>query len=267
MAQNTMRVDRLGGPGVVKSVSRGQHDFIYRVSTVIDPKWNVGDRVELADGREFVYCLNAGNNALFAAHGCEFSETGYTSYTAFATNAAVGDTSVTVPAATHAALTEDELVGGTILIFDGATDLYTTTRYITGNAAASANAAFLCYLDAELSYAVTSGTSACETYKNPYASIEVASNAAKPKAGVPAAYVPASASYFWCQTKGTCWVAPQSTVNNNEGTGVCWRHDGSIEATATALGATVPDADTTQIAGYLQAGSQAGNGPLIKLVM
>jgi hypothetical protein len=120
-------------------------------------------------------------------------------------------------------------------------------------------------LDAELSYAITAATSACEIYRNPYSAIDVASDAALPKAGVPMAYVSAAENYFWLLKSGICWVAPQGTVNNNEGVGVCWRHDGSIEATATALGATVPDADTTQVAGYRVAGSQAGNGPLVML--
>lgn len=261
----TNRTVRLGEAGLVQGISRGMHDFLYRVSTVRDPQWNVGDEVEVGGGRKAVYALSTGANALFAAHGCEFSETGYTAITNFGVSAAVGDVEITIPAATHAALSKDELAGGFVIIFDGATDLYTTTRMITGNDASVLNVAFKVRLDAELSYAITSGTSKAETYKNPYASIVVASNAAKPKAGVPFSNVSAAANYFWLLKEGICWVAPQGTVNNNEGVGVCWRHDGSLEATATALGASVPDADTTQIAGYLVAGSQAGNGPLVML--
>ena len=91
----------------------------------------------------------------------------------------------------------------------------------------------------------------------------VASNAALPMAGVPMAYVPASESYFWILKEGICWIAPQSTVNDNGGVGICWRHDGSIEGTETALGGTVPAGDTSQIAGHRIVGSQAGNGPLV----
>lgn len=266
MAKVTLRTVRLGEAGLVQSVTRGMHDFLYRVSTVKDPKWNVGDEVEIGGGRKAVYAKNKGDNALYAAHGCEFTLTGLVSYTAFATNHAVGDTTITIPAATHAALTEDELVGGFVIIFDGSSDYYTTTRMITGNAVSAANAAITVYLDGELSYAVTSGTSAVEVYRNPYSAIDVASNAAKPKAGVPMAYVPASESYFWILKEGICWVAPQSTVGNDHGgVGICWRHDGSIEGTETALGGTVPAADGSQIAGYVVSGSQAGNGPLINL--
>lgn len=262
----TNRTVRLGGAGIVQGVSRGMHDFLYRVSTVKDPKWNIGDEVEIGGGRKAVYAKSTGANALYASHGCEFSLTGLVSYTAFATSHVVGSTQITIPAATHAALVEDELAGGFVIIFDGASDYYTTTRMITGNAASASGAAITVYLDGELSYAITSGTSACEVYRNPYSAIVVASDAAKPKAGCPMAYVPASESYFWILKEGICWVAPQSTVGNDHGgVGICWRHDGSIEGTETALGGTVPAGDGSQIAGYCISGSQAGNGPLIVL--
>ncbi len=264
MAEYTNRTVRLGGSGLVQSTTRGVHDFLYRVSTVRDPQWNVGDEVEVGGGRRAVYALSTGANALFAAHGCEFSETGYISITTFVVTAAKGDTEITVPAATHSALTKDELAGGFIIIFDGATDLHTTTRMITGNDAASANALFKVRLDAELAVAITTSFKT-EVYKNPYASIVVASNAAKPKAGIPFANVSAAANYFWILKEGICWVAPQSTVNDNGGVGVCWRHDGSLEGTETALGGTVPATDTSQIAGYLVAGDQTNNGPLVML--
>jgi len=62
-----------------------------------------------------------------------------------------------------------------------------------------------------------------------------------------------------------CWVSPQPTVNNNEGVGCMWRQDGSLEAVATALTATVPNGDSTQYAGHRVAGSEDGNGPLFNL--
>lgn len=263
--QYTNRALYLGEAGLVQSVSEGAHSFLYRVSTVKDPGWNVGDIVVVAGGRECIYAKSTGAAALFAAHGCEFSHTGLTSYTAFAVSAAVGDTKITSPAATHSALDKDELAGGTVLIFDGVNDYYTTTRYITGNDASSANALIVLYLDAKLDHAITSGTSASEVYRNPYSVIVVASNVALPIAGVPMARVPASASYFWLLKRGLTWIAPQSTVEDNGGVGICWRHDGTIEGTETALGGTVPTNDTSQIAGYRVAGSAAGNGPLVML--
>lgn len=241
--------------------------FLYDTpSTTKSTEFNVGDKVVLPDGREFRYAKSLGNNALFAAHGCQFTYTGYTAYTAFGVAAAVGDTEVTVPAATHGALSEDELRGGYIILFDGATDLNTTVRGIVGNDSADANAAFKVYLDAPLHNAIVAGTEACEVYQNPWAGMEVASNSALPVAGVPTTTVSAAANYFWVQTKGICWVAPQSGVGDNGGMLVMWRHDGSLESAETALGGlTVPSTDRSQIAGYCIQGSQAGNGPLLML--
>lgn len=255
----------LGDAGLVQSVSEGAHNFLYRVSTVKTPEWNVGDIVEVAGDRKCIYAKSTGASALFAAHGCEFSHTGLTAIATFAVSAAIGDTKITSAAATHDALDKDELAGGTVIIFDGVNDYYTTTRYITGNDASGENAKIVLYLDAKLNYAVTSGTSKSEVFRNPYSVITVAGNAALPKAGVPMARVPASASYFWLLKNGLTWIAPQSTVNDNGGVGICWRHDGTVEGTETALGGSVPTNDTSQIAGYRVAGSQAGNGPLVML--
>ncbi len=264
MAKGKNRQYYPGMQGLVQSQTGPDTDYLYRVSTVRDPKYWPGDAVTLPDKR-CVYALSAGNTAMFAAHGCEFTYTGLTSYTAFAISYAVGVQTIVAPAATHAALAEDELRNGYIIIFDGASDYYTTTRQIIGNAVSSANAAITLQLDAKIDYAITASTSAAEVYRNPYTGLDVASNAAIPKAGKPMARVPASAAYFWVQTAGVCWVAPQGTVNGNGGTSVMWRHDGSLESTETALAVTVAGNDTAQYAGYLLQGTQAGNGPLLML--
>jgi len=193
MARGKTKVNYLNRSGLVAHQDAPNWDFLYSVSTIKDPKWNMGDRVVLPDGREFRYAKSTGAAALYASHGCEFTYTGYISITNFGVSASVGDKEITAPAATHAALTKDELRGGYVIIFDGASDYYTTVRGIIGNDAAASGAAFKIYLDAALTYAITAGTSKCEVYQNPYAALTVASDAAKPKAGVPAAYVSASA--------------------------------------------------------------------------
>jgi hypothetical protein len=265
MAKYTNRVDYLGMAGIIQSVSEGAHNFLYRVSTVKDPKWNVGDRVVLADGRECVYAKSDGSAALYCAHGCEFSHTGLTSYTAFGKSYAAGVTTIEAPAATHDALDADELAGGTIIIFDGASDYYTTTRMIVGNAASGADAAITLYLDAAIDYAITAATSACEVYRNPYSALTLAGNEAKAKAGKPMAYVSAAENYFWVQKSGICWIAPHGTDSDNGGVGRVWREDGSLEALETAYSVTVATDDTAQYAGYCAAGSPGGNGPLFML--
>jgi len=263
--EGKIKVNYAGETGEVVPGSMPSYDFLYRVSTQRDPEWHAGDRVVLPDGREFRYARSTGDNALFAAHGCEFTYTGLVSYTAFATNHAVGVNEITVPAATHAALTADELRGGYVIIFDGSTDLATCTRQIIGNDVSAADAAFKIRLDASITNAIVSGTEAIEVYRNPYYALDVAATAGNPKAGLPATYVSASAQWFWVQTKGVCWIAPQSTVTGHGGVGVMWRHDGSLEGLETAIGGTVPAYDGTQYAGHRLIGDYSGNGPLLDL--
>jgi len=265
MTQGKAKVNYLNREGLVAVQNAPSWDFLYEVSLVKNPNYNLGDRVVLPDGREFRYAKNAGSAALYAAHGCEFTYTGYTAYTAFAVSAAIGAREITIPAATHAALTEDELRGGYVIIFDGASDYYTTTRGIIGNDAAAANALFKIRLDAAITYAITASTSACEAYQNPYAALTVGADATKPKAGVPASYVSASASYFWVQVKGITWAAPQGTDSDNGGVARVWRHNGGLESLETAYAITVATADTSQYAGYCVSGSPGGNGPLFML--
>jgi len=264
MAKGKAKVNYLGRAGLVAAKDAPDWSFLYDVSSTRDSKWNIGDRVVLPDGREFRYAKSVG--ACHAGHGCEFTYTGYTSYTAFAVAAAVGDKEVTVPAATHAALTTDELRGGYIIIFDGSDDSNTTVRGIIGNASAAADAAFKVYLDAKLTNAIVAGTEACEVYRNPYAALQDGSVNTYPKAGIPAAYVSASGKYFWVQTNGITWMSPQSGVGGSQGQhGAFWRHDGSIDKADTALATTVPAGSSSQYAGYCVAGNQAGNGPLFNL--
>ena len=239
-------------------------DFIYEVSTTKNPQYDIGDRVVLPDGREFRYAKSSGECK--PGQGCKFTYSGYTAYTALGVSTAIGATEITIAAATHAALTQDELRGGYVVIYNDATSTG-IFRGIVGNDVADANAAFVVYLDGKLAAACVAGTAATETFQNPYAAL-VTSNGAHPVsfAGVPAAYVSATGKYFFVQTKGPCWLAPQtSSVGAAGGIGCMFRHDGSLEAVVTALTATVPAGDNTQYAGFVLEGSQATNGPLFML--
>ncbi len=121
-------------------------------------------------------------------------------------------------------------------------------------------------LDAAITNAIVSGTEAVEVYRNPYAALDIKTSGAQPVAGLPAAYVSATAQYFWVQTKGISWIAPQSGVGGSNGQiGCFWRHDGSLDKADTALATTVPAASSSQYAGNVVIGSQSGNGPLFDL--
>ncbi len=260
MSKGRAIVKKVGGEGIVGYETAGQYDFLYRTSTSIDPAFDIGDSAELADGRVFRYARAL--TECHSAHGCEFTYTGLTSYTAFGVAYAVGAREIISPAATHDALVRDELKGGYIIIFDGVDDSDTTVRGIIGNDASAENAAITLQLDAAIHTAITAGTNASEVYRNPFAALKDGASASKPKAGIPAANATAL-QFFWVQTTGISWAAPQGTVINNN-TGVYWRHDGSVEA-EIATGSKSAGVNSTQYAGFLVAGNYAGNGPLLTL--
>lgn len=239
--------------------------FLSYVSTTAQTGWNVGDVVVLPDGREFRHCKSAGSNAIKPQLGCNFTETGLISYTAVTTAKAQGSKEITIPAATHAALTKDQLKGGFIIIFDNTYDA-DITYCIAGNDASDANVAFNVKLEMPLALPLTT-SDAIEVYSNPYASIDQGNTVVLPRIGASVTYVSAAANYFWVQTKGVKHISPQSGVGaDNGGIVGYWRHDGSMQKGETALAVTVATNDTIQPAGCVIAGSQAGNGPLVNLI-
>lgn len=261
MAKGKATVNYIGREGLVTPQTVPSWDFIYETSTIKHPKFEIGDRVVLPDGREFRYAKSSGECA--SGQSCDFVATGFQSYSTPAEAAIVGDMKVVVTAGTHVALAKDDLRGGYFVSWPAAKkDQF---RGIIGNDVAAANAEFTIYLDGPLTYALVAATTGLEVYENPFANVKTGSNAALGKAGVPATYVSGTGIYLWLQTLGMGWVAPQSTVKENEGVGVMFRHDGSLESVAQCLGATVPDVDGTQYAGHRVIGSQADNGPLIML--
>lgn len=266
MAKGENIREMIGVPGQVTSMTEPDFGFLYETSTVKHPKYNPGDRVELPDGRVFRYAKSTGSAVIGTNLGCAFTYTGYTAYTAFGVAAAVGGKSITIPAATHATLTEDELRGGYVVIFDGSDSTNNQIRGIIGNDAASSNAAFKVYLDAPLTYAITAATSACETYANPWAALAASSSVAAPKAGIAATKIPASANYFWVQTKGWTFISPQSRVTGKV-VGFCWRHDGSLDSAVDGFDAAAAQHAnvTTQYGGFRVEGTADGNGPLVFL--
>ena len=253
-------VERVGQIGNVAYETASQFGFIYETTSVKQPKYEIGDRVVLDDGREYRYCLST--TALITVMGCMFVSPGLVGYTAAVLPAAIGDKVVTVPAATHAAaFVKDELKGGYVVIFKGGVQQF---RGIIGNDASAINAAVVLYLDGALDATVTT-SSAYEVYGNPYRYVSQGSASTHGKIGPPAVAVAASGQFVWVQTKGPIFLNPQATAINKEGVGVNFRHDGSVEAVATSLGATVPSTGTTQYAGYRISGNASDNGPLIML--
>ncbi len=260
MSKGKAQVNYLHRAGLVGHDNAPDWSFIYETSLVKDPKWNLGDRVVLPDGREFRYAKSSGECA--SGQGADFVATGFQSYSTPAEAAAIGDTKVVVTAGTHDAIAKDELRGGYFISWPAAKkDQF---RGIIGNDAADANAEFTIYLDGPLTQALVAASTGLEVYENPYASLVTGSSSSLAKAGIPATYIAATLTFFWVQTSGIGWVAPQSDVTGRQ-VGVYFRHDGSLQGTDTALATTVPANNSSQYAGHRVLGSYSGNGPLFML--
>lgn len=273
MAKGQAKVNYLGRSGIVTPQTTPSWGFIYKASTVIDPRYYPGDRVVLPDGSEYTYAKSNGR-----CHGCEacqFDNSGVIAYIT-ATAVAVGESKLTVPAQTHAAaIAKDELRGGFLSVFGDATDDRDHMfRRIIGNDASAINAAVKIYLDGPIDTAIDSN-SAIEVFENPWMKVSAdatgndgggdasGGNVTKGKAGVAAVYVSARDMYFWVQNTGPRFVTPQSGVVGNM-TGVYWRHDGSLDPEIATASKDV-NAESSQYAGHIMMGNYSGNGPIIWL--
>ena len=258
-----MHLDETGNKGIYggRVPSLG---FLNYVSTTAQPGWNVGDVLDLPDGRQFRHAKSLGSNAIKPQLGCNFTEAGHQAYTSIAVAKAVGVSAVTIPAGTHDAVTKDELAGGHLIHFENTVD-GDITYGITGNDAADADVAYVAYLDQPLALAMTT-SDAVEVYSNPWLTMDQGNTVILPRAGASVTYVSAAENYFWIQTKGVKHVSPQLLVGgDNGGMMAMWRHDGSIDNVEDALAVTVNGSITCQPAGVVISGSAAGNGPLINL--
>jgi len=239
--------------------------FIYETSTVQAPGRSLGDRVVLPDGRVFRYAKSAG--AINCDLGCKFMDDEFQSYQTIdaSSNVAVGSTSITVNGGTHATVSKDDLRGGYVIIYHTGGGGYTQFRGIIGNGAAIANADFTVYLDAPTDTLIVGGTTGVEVFNNPYASIDDGAGQGYSFAGKAAKQVTAASQYFWVQTWGPCWIAPNITDGTwatNYHRGCFWRNDGSIQV-AVAIGSLDAD-NTTQYAGFL-INEGYSTGPLLML--
>ena len=269
MAKGKAQVNYVGQESQITSMDAPDWGFIYETSLVKDAKWNVGDRVVLPDGREFRYALSSA--ACISGQGCEFTATGavygypIATYAAGVHEVVLADSGSTTVLTHAAAYAEDVFRGGYYLSHDhpggNANDQF---RGIVGNAYSPINGVLRLYLDGPLHKAVDTNEFT-EIFENPWAAIRTSSSSYLAVAGVPAVEVSAANTYFWVQVKGPCFVAPQSTVIQNQ-IGCFWRHDGSLQDGATAYDADTADAAiTSQYAGHTMLGNYAGYGPMFNL--
>jgi hypothetical protein len=218
--------------------------------------YNIGDRVELPDGRVFYYAYsgaacNSGQGVAF------YNADPKIAGTVPAAAQAAGDRVVTIASQT---LAEDVLKGGYVILGGAATTAQ--VRRILGNTACTA-ATVIIYLDAPLDQAITTSTYVEVTY-NPFSDLRSGNMGGTASwAGFAAAYVSAASKYFWVQTWGWAWGSPQATVQAADYVrAVYWRHDGSLDIRPAIA---TKDYVTDQRAGYVIGRGSTQGPPLIML--
>lgn len=225
MTKGKAKVNYLGRSGVVMPQTQPSWDFLYEKGSIRHPKYNIGDRVVLPDGRVFRYAKAASAN-IEAGKGVKFGGTMAADGIALCSPAAaeiVGAKSFTVASQTF---TLDELRGGYAVLYT-ASGSYQQFG-IVGNTAV-ANATVTIYLDRALTVALASNNG-IEVLGNPYRyMVYDTSEAYMSHAGIPMS-LPSNGDYFWIQTWGICWCNPGPYGQGgsaNERT-LCFQTDGQL---------------------------------------
>jgi len=146
---------------------------------------------------------------------------------------AAGSSTLKIDAQTFAA---NAFEGGFVIMFGNPgsvpNDANCPVRRITASSYCNGTTLELT-LDQPLEYSLT--TPYCEVFYSPYIALATLCSAHTSFEGVAGTYVDVAAKFFWEQTWGECWIAPQ--VASFEG-GLhrdCYaRHDGSIQDLANA---------------------------------
>lgn len=264
MSKGKARVEYHHTKGVdVSDVSSWGH--IYQTSLVRDEEWRIGDRYVLPDGRVFRYAKSG--SALNNDFACKFAEDECQGYEALKDAQAVGDMEVTFTGAAHAVLSKDDLRGGYVIIYHTGGGGDTQFRGIIGNTASALNSNVTVYLDGPLDHAVIAASTGAEIFYNPYANLLNVSGGDYSFAGKPAVQVDATDTYFWVQTWGPCWIAPNivdSSFATTQHRAAYFRNDGSIEGDIAHASRDTYHPD--QLAGFLiNEGYSAG--PLLMLTI
>jgi hypothetical protein len=267
-------------------------NMLYMASTTKHPKFDIGDRVVLPDGRTFHYGLagaGAAGTALEASLTTEFAvccpdasitnavapaqtplvglplgvnlSVGKAGDTAMCiTVAATDGRSTTTPGTGTGLIAADELRGGFVVIGNG-TNQVPMCRGIIGNTAvATGGGICTLFLDAVLYRDIVVGTDNCEAYLNVFGNVRnmniVNSNYVT---CIGAATVPATyGQYVWIQTYGNVWLTSDSVTGE-----AAHGRDLYVNSNGALRGQT-----TTTYAGYQRIGvgldqsaSNRSNGP------
>lgn len=267
MAKGKSKRTLLGIQGVVGHKEAPDWSFIYDVSLIKDPKWDIGDLVETPDGRKFRYCKSYDACDTFKANAFfnAIPATGI-DYAVLAEGAAIGDKSVLLTSSAIAQ-TLDGLRGGHINF--GTDNALVQQRGIVGNTVCAIGGTCRIYLDAPLILALTTSDYAF-CMPSPYSAVTktninaIEGGAGKGRVsfvGYAAAAVSAANMYHWEQTAGQiCASLYGSAVGKTQYMReVVFRYDGNLIHRG-ASGITGLEA---QLAGYIMDNNTLDNGATV----
>ena len=236
------------------------HDFtgdnqlgIYTAETT--QRYIHGTRYLMWDGRVFKYALAHGECESY--HGCCATEDAALSYTAAPSAASAGDRMVQI---TLGSRSEDDLVGGYIMLYDGGDIDTTNVRGIIGNTASDTTVDV--YMDFPLHLPIVATTDAMEIFENPYGAVTEVTSSYSAWVGVPC--VSCVAVYnIWIQTWGPACISPANATLDDPAASertVFWTDNAALAEEAHS-GVTTAN----QYAGYILNQGTGIAGPIIQL--
>lgn len=227
---------------------------IYSVSKTQEHAY--GRRYLTWNGKVYKYAY-ATTGGVLSYHGARSTLVAALEMTAAAFGHDVGETKVI---ATLTGRAKDDLVGGQIVIYDGAAINNTCQRDIVGNDASGATYTTI-YLDAPLDWAITvADADKFEIFENEYRRTTESADGYSSWLGVPAKTA-ADTYNYWVQTWGRCLVSGGETIDtpSSDSRTLVWGSNAALYKLATKT--------SGQVAGYiLNRGSTAVAGPIIQLM-
>lgn len=193
-------------------------------------KYPVGTK--LLDGeRVFYYAKATSVGVTNADLGVKNGLRQHIAYTTVAVAAAIGDKTLVIDVDTDdynsGVIAANELAGGFVVVFPHDQDTFTSR--ILENTATAGAAEMTLTLQDEIPVALVVDADHGECMASPWFGCETNTDGEEPVLGMAHAKVTAS-FWFWLQTWGPVWIAPQGTVgdaaNDHQ---VVFRHDGSID--------------------------------------
>jgi len=253
MSKGKTKTTYLHREGIVSLETQPDYSFLYESSTVKTPKYNLGDRVVLGDGRVFRYGL-CGDTFTSMKHGLKNFNLLVTEKDAIAVAAAIGAKYVDITFAdtdgvgNDGVIAVDSLRGGYISFYRG-TDRQ--QRGIIGNTARANGDTgnTRVYLDAALRVAINEDDDV-EVMATPYSDLRISGGGGEWTSVMGMPNVMATVGqYFWLQTWGPIRITPAAAELGVAG----YERSFFFDANGSLVSAQTAESTTRsyQLAGFL----------------